>query len=223
MKSPFKMTPGRGNMPKTGRGISAALMSKSPMYQSEVGDIEYTGQGRMNVKKAQDRIKANPEKTAEYDSAMGLTRNPATNELSGNKYEKRYLTGVEGQNDRIVDGAGKVIAESKGTSPKSKELLKKEYERNKTYTESRRSDNSEGLNALQGSTKVDKLNDKQKKLLINTTNAKVSPANQMVKKSPMKQVSKITVKKTTAVPADKKPKASKTPINQMSKLKKKSC
>ena len=35
MNSPFKMKPGRGNMPKTGRGIPPTLMNCSPMKQME--------------------------------------------------------------------------------------------------------------------------------------------------------------------------------------------
>lgn len=35
MNSPFKMKPGRGNMPKTGNGIPPVLMSCSPMKQNE--------------------------------------------------------------------------------------------------------------------------------------------------------------------------------------------
>jgi hypothetical protein len=181
MKSPFKMTPGRGNMPKTGRGIPPTLMSKSPMYQAE--EVEYTGQGRMAVKKAQDRIKNEPEKTAEYDSAMGLVRNPATNELSGKPYEKKYLPGGEGQNDRIIDGAGRVVSESKGTHPDARKKLKAEFDRLKLITESQRRDNSEGLNAFQGNTKPENLNEKQKQSMLNSTRVKVSesPAQQTKK------------------------------------------
>jgi hypothetical protein len=35
MNSPFKMKPGRGNMPKTGNGIPPTLMSCSPMKQEK--------------------------------------------------------------------------------------------------------------------------------------------------------------------------------------------
>lgn len=199
------MTPGRGNMPKTGRGISPTLMSKSPMYQT--GEVEYTGQGRMKVKETQARIKKDPKKTAEYDTAMGLTRNPATNELKANAYEKKYLPGGEGQADRIIDGAGKLVSESKGSSPGARKKLKAEFDRAKLITDTQRSENAEGLNAFQGNTKPENLNEKQKKSMLNSTRVKLS-------ESPAKQVSKGAFKKTTVVPADKKPKASKTPMKQ---------
>jgi hypothetical protein len=48
MNSPFKMKPGRGNMPKTGNGIPPTLMSCSPMKQTDP---------KSNITKAQAREK----------------------------------------------------------------------------------------------------------------------------------------------------------------------
>jgi len=197
----YKQTPGRGNGKKTGAGISPMLMSGSAMYQ--IGDVEYTGQGRMKVKETQARIKKDPKKTAEYDSNMGLTRNPATNELSGKPYEKKYIPGQnELVRDKIVDGAGKLVSES-GKGPAAKREFKKQYDRLKSITESQRKDSSEGLNAFQGNTKPENLNERQKKSMINSTRAKLieTPAKQMSKlkssKSPAKQVSKMPAEKAS--------------------------
>jgi hypothetical protein len=181
----YKQTPGRGNGKKTGAGISPMLMSGSAMYQ--IGDVEYTGQGRMKVKETQARIKKDPKKTAEYDSSMGLTRNPATNELSGKPYEKKYIPGQnELVRDKIVDGAGKLVSES-GKGPAAKREFKKQYDRLKSITESQRKDSSEGLNAFQGNTKPENLNERQKKSMINSTRAKLI-------ETPAKQVSKMPAK-----------------------------
>jgi hypothetical protein len=205
MKTPFKMTPGRGNMPKTGRGISPTLMSKSPMYQT--GDVEKTGYGMMKEKESRAKVKADPAGYAKRDKEAGMTRNFATNELKPNAYEKKYLPGGEGQNDRIIDGAGKVIAESKGTHPNARKKLKAEYDRAKLITDTQRSNKTEVLNAFGGGTPTEKLSEKQKQALINATRAKVS-------ETPAKQMSKGAFKKPAMTSTTAKPKASKTPMKQ---------
>lgn len=205
MKSPFKMTPGRGNMPKTGRGISPALMSKSPMYQ--IGDVEKTGYGMMKEKEGKAKVKADPKGQAMRDKEGGMTRNFATNELKANAYEKKYLAGGEGQADRIIDGAGKVISESKGTHPNARKKLKAEFDRAKLITDTQRANKTEVLNAFGGGTPTEKLSDKQKQALINSTRAKLSEA-------PAKQMSKGAFKKPAMTSTASKPKASKTPIKQ---------
>ena len=54
MKSPFKMKPGRGNMPKTGKDIP--LNMKSPMYMGGPGDKD---------KKSKEKAKYEPAKVGE--------------------------------------------------------------------------------------------------------------------------------------------------------------
>ena len=51
MSSPFKMKPGRGNMPKTGRGISPTLMSKSPMKQKDPKTRMTKGEAQEEINK----------------------------------------------------------------------------------------------------------------------------------------------------------------------------
>ena len=220
MKSPFKMTPGRGNMPKTGRGIAPTLMNCSPMKQATTSGVELTGFGRMKQKESQAKVNANPKAQAERDAKMGIKRNFATNELTPVVTDHKF--NVAGSFAREIDAEGNLVKEVKlglggAKSPQALELKKKVEQRNAS-TRSDRSNTAEVLNAFGGGTPTEKLSEKQKQMLINSTRAKVSPANQMKKKSPMKQVSKITVKKTTVVPADKKPKASKTPMKQVSKM-----
>lgn len=211
MKSPFKMTPGRGNMPKTGRGISPTLMSKSPMKQT--GEVEKTDYGMMKEKESKAKVKADPKAQAMRDKEGGMTRNFATNELKANAYEKKYLAGGEGQADRIIDGAGKVISESKGTHPNARKKLKAEFDRAKLITDTERANKTEVLNAFGGGTPTEKLSEKQKQALINSTRAKVS-------ESPAKQLSKGATKKiSTTVMEDKRvaPKAAKKSPVKMKK------
>jgi hypothetical protein len=226
----YKQTPGRGNGKKTGAGISPMLMSGSAMYQT--GDVEKTGYGMMKEKENKAKVNADPKAQAERDAKMGIKRNFATNELTPLITDHKF--DIVGSFAREIDTKGNVVKEVKlglggAQSPQALELKKKVEQRNAS-TRSDRSNTAEVLNAFGGGTPTEKLSEKQKQALINSTRAKVSPANQMTKKSPMKQASKITVKKTMVVPADKKPKPAKTPMKQMSKvspvakqMKKKSC
>jgi len=220
MKSPFKMTPGRGNMPKTGRGISPALMSKSPMYQT--GDVEKTGYGMMKEKENKAKVNANPKAQAERDAKMGIKRNFATNELTPVVTEHKF--DVAGSFAREIDTKGNVVKEVKlglgGADSPSARKLKKEVEQKNSRTKEQRSNTSEVLNAFGGGTPTEKLSEKQKQSLINSTRAKAT-------ETPAKQLAKSATKKISAtVMEDKRvaPKAAKkSPMKQMSKLKKKSC
>jgi hypothetical protein len=220
MKSPFKMTPGRGNMPKTGRGISPTLMSKSPMKQT--GDVEKTGYGMMKEKENKAKVNANPKAQAERDAKMGVKRNFATNELTPVVTNHKF--DVAGSFAREIDTKGNVVKEVKlglgGVDSPSARKLKKEVEQKNSRTKEQRSNTSEVLNAFGGGTPTEKLSEKQKQSLINSARAKAS-------ESPAKQLSKAATKKISAtVMKDEKvaPKAAKkSPMKQMSKLKKKSC
>ena len=218
MKSPFKMTPGRGNMPKTGRGISPTLMSKSPMYQ----EIEKTGYGMMKEKENKAKVNANPQAQAERDTKMGVKRNFATNELTPLVTDHKF--DVAGSFAREIDTKGNVVKAVKlglggAQSPQALELKKKVEQRNSS-TRADRSNTAEVLNAFGGGTPTEKLSEKQKQSLINSTRAKVV-------ETPAKQLAKSATKKISAtVMEDKRvaPKAAKkSPMKQMSKLKKKSC
>jgi hypothetical protein len=150
MNSPFKMKPGRGNMPKTGRGIPPTLMSESPMKQmGETPDLTMKGAGL--AKKMQENLNK-----SDYASSQGLSKDAASGILTGNQYEKKYEVGGAGQRDRILDSAGKVIAEAKETNAVKgmrNENLYKQYEREKKNTESRRANNANTLNVFSGNKK----------------------------------------------------------------------
>jgi hypothetical protein len=194
MKTPFKMTPGRGNMPKTGRGVAPTLMSKSPMYQ------ELTAQGLKSQKKVKANIANEAKKQVTSTPTLpgsGVKVNSATGEATAKAYEKKYVEGGEGQAARIIGGDGKVVSSSTGSTPNAKEKLKAEFNKLKTSTESSRKENASKIEVFGGAKR--KLTAAEEKMQANLTNTK-SPAKQMVK------------------PASKK-----VPMKQMSKLKKKSC
>jgi hypothetical protein len=218
MKSPFKMTPGRGNMPKTGRGIAPTLMNCSPMKQATTSGVELTGFGRMKQKESQARVKADTKGQAERDLAGGLKRNFATNELTPIVTEHKF--DVAGSFAREIDTKGNVVKEVKlglggAESPQALALKKKVEQRNAT-TKSQRAHKAEVLNAFGGGTPTEKLSEKQKQMLINSARAKVS-------ESPAKQLTKGATKKISAtVMKDEKvaPKAAKkSPMKQMKKKK----
>ena len=150
MNSPFKMKPGRGNMPKTGRGVTPTLMSCSPVKQMEETP-DLTMKGSNLAKKMQENL-ANPD----YASSQGLSKDAASGILTANQYEKKYEVGGAGQRDRIIGGDGMVIAEAKETNAGKgmrNEKLYQQYEREKKNTESRRIKNANTLNVFSGNKK----------------------------------------------------------------------
>lgn len=191
MKSPFKMTPGRGNMPKTGRGIAPTLMSKSPMYQEE---NELTAQGLKSQKKVKANIANESKKQGTSTPTLpgsGVKVNSATGEATAKVYEKKYVEGGAGQAARIIGGDGKVVSSSTGSTPNAKEKLKAEFNKLKESTESSRKENASKIEVFGGAKR--KLTAAEEKMQANLTNTK-SPAKQMVKpmakKMPMKQMKK---------------------------------
>ena len=192
MKTPFKMTPGRGNMPKTGRGIAPTLMSKSPMYQ------ELTAQGLKNQKKVKENISKEASKQGTSAPTLpntGVKVNAATGEAMAKKYEKKYVEGGTGQSARIVGGDGKVVGSSKGSTPNAKAKLKAEFDKAKMSTEDSRKENASKIEVFGGAKR--KLTAAEERMQANLTNTK-SPAKQMAKpvskNIPMKQMSKLKKK-----------------------------
>jgi hypothetical protein len=191
MKSPFKMTPGRGDLPKTGRGINPALMGKSPMKQT---DIELTksydeGKRKAEVARAKPEVKKNVEKT------LGVTINAATGETVAKKRENRVIK--SGTNYREVNSEGKVVKEvranpNSSTGGRAAEALKKEVENKNTDTNTRRKSNAELINTIGGGTPADRLDEKGKQTLVNMRKAVVvpSPAKQKVTKKPPTKMKK---------------------------------
>jgi hypothetical protein len=221
MKSPFKMTPGRGNMPKTGRGISPTLMSKSPMKQT---DIELNASYSKGVKKAEDAFK-DKKIVASAEKDLGVKYNPATREATARK-DSAHKFNIAGSYAREIDSAGKVVKEVKvnpnagPSGGNAAEALKKSIENRNADISSRRAKNAKVVNTFGGGTKADKLDEEGKQMLVKAGRATAIS-------SPAKQLSKAATKKISAtVMEDKKvaPKAAKkSPMKQMSKLKKKSC
>jgi len=146
----YKQSPGRQMMPKTGRGIPPTLMCGSPAKQTS-GTPDLTMKGSNLAKKMDENLNK-----PDYASSQGLTKDAASGILTANNYEKRYVSGGAGQRDRILDGAGKVIAEAKETNAVKgmrNENLYKQYEREKKNTESRRANNANTLNVFSGNKK----------------------------------------------------------------------
>ena len=188
MKSPFKMTPGRGNMPKTGRGIAPTLMNCSPMKQ------ELTAQGLKSQKKVKENISKEASKQGTSAPTLpntGVKVNAATGEAMAKPYEKKYVEGGAGQAARIIGGDGKVVGSSTGSTPNAKAKLKAEFDKLKMSTESSREENASKIEVFGGAKR--KLTAAEEKMQANLTNTK-SPAKQMVKpmakKMPMKQMKK---------------------------------
>jgi hypothetical protein len=205
----YKQTPGRGNGKKTGAGISPMLMSGSAMYQT--GPVEKTGYGMMKEKEGRAKVAADPKSQAERDAKMGIKRNFATNELTPVITDHKF--DVAGSFAREIDTKGSVVKEVTlglgGADSPSARKLKAEVEKRNSRLRENRSNTAEVLNAFGGGTPTEKLSEKQKQALINSTRAKVSPANQM---------SKGAFKKPATTSTTAKPKASKTPMKQMSKV-----
>lgn len=98
MNSPFKMKPGRGNMPKTGSGIPPALMTCSPMKQEPKKKNPVTGNqtpaytpgelgGSFDWNQS-NRTTYNPNSPNFNPKLVGATFNPSTGNWDANKVEK---------------------------------------------------------------------------------------------------------------------------------------
>ena len=183
MNSPFKMKPGRGNMPKTGKGIPPVLMSGSPMYQETPKkgnksvpntEIELTMDYDRGKRLMAEARKA-PGKIQDLRKTQGIEVDAATGAAKSAKYEKKYVQGGRGQKDRIIGGDGKVIAEAKATNffkgEKNKDLYK-EFQRDSTNTMNSRNRNEMHYNITGGAKSTNKANEKEKELLIKLGKAK---------------------------------------------------
>jgi hypothetical protein len=198
----YTQSPGRPPFPQTGRGISPTMMScgsamkqvKTPTKPPTVTDIELNKSYTDGVTKSKTIAAADPEAQKIRDASMGMTRNFATNEVTANAYEKKYIVGQNDLvKDKIVDGSGKLVSES-GSGPAAKREFLKAYERLKLITDSQRAGNVKTINTLGGGTPADNLDEEQKLKLTNMGRATVvnngpkqmkkvsAPAKQMKKK-----------------------------------------
>lgn len=76
MNSPFKMKPGRGNMPKTGNGIPPTLMCGSPMKQTD----PKTG---MTKEKAREKIEKTFSENSRRVAAEAMAKSDSTAAAKG--------------------------------------------------------------------------------------------------------------------------------------------
>lgn len=168
MNSPFKMKPGRGDMPKTGNGIPPTLMSCSPMKQET--EIELTrkfDEGKKKMEKARNT----PGKIADIESTQGIKVDPRSGGAMVKSYEKKYIPGdmAKGVRAKIISGGGELIKEAKlGEDSK----LKKEFERAKAFTSKARETNASQYNITSGAKSTNKATEKEKQMLINIGKAK---------------------------------------------------
>jgi hypothetical protein len=174
MKSPFKMTPGRGNMPKTGNGIPPTLMSCSPMKQEKPKkpetNIELTDRYSAGKEKMAKAINT-PGKIADIEATQGIKVDAPTGAATAKSYEKKYIPGdmAKGIRAKIVSGAGELVKEAKlGEDAK----LKKEFERAKAFTSKAREANKTQYNITSGAKSTNKATEKEKQILINLGKAK---------------------------------------------------
>jgi hypothetical protein len=168
MKSPFKMMPGRGNMPKTGRGLAPTLMCGSPMKQET--EIELTRKFDEGKKKMAAARKT-PGKIADIESTQGIKVDTRTGGASVKSYEKKYIPGdmKKGVRAKIISGEGKLVKEAKlGEDDK----LKKEFERAKTFTAKTRGTNASQYNITSGAKSTNKATEREKQMLVNIGKAK---------------------------------------------------
>ena len=167
MNSPFKMKPGRGNMPKTGRGIPPTLMNCSPMKQ-EVSDIELTERFDAQKKKYAEARNA-PGKIEDLAKTQGIKVDAATGGATALPYGQKYIPGAQGVRAKIVDEAGKLVKEARVGRDNE---LKAEYDKMKKFTESRRESNTAKYNIGSGFTSTNEATKEQKEFLLNTGKAK---------------------------------------------------
>lgn len=166
MKSPFKMKPGRGNMPKTGKGISPTLMSYSPMKQNTT-ELELTAEYNRGKKKIADARNV-PGHIGDLKSAQGINIDAASGFATAAEYGKKYIQGGRGQRDRIIGGDGQVVAEAKKTNFFKGERnadLYKQHQQDSTSTMRSRNKNTMQYNITSGSKSPNDATETEKELL----------------------------------------------------------
>ena len=154
MNTPFKMKPGRGNMPKTGNGLP------SPLRQDK--GIELTERYTKGVEKYQkNRAQGKTPSGMKVDAQTGV----ATPNLPMHKVVK------SGTFVRELDSKGGVVREEQQDSRGNTSFYANVEKRNKEVT-SRQTANANLYNAFGGGTSPDKLSESQKQSLVSTSKAK---------------------------------------------------
>jgi hypothetical protein len=154
MNTPFKMKPGRGNMPKTGNGLP------TPLRQDK--GIELTEKYTKGVKKYEEnRLEGKTPSGMKVDPVSGFS----TPNLPMHKVVK------SGNYVREVDSKGNVVKEEKMDSRGNEKFYKSVENRNADVTR-RQTANASLYNAFGGGTSPDKLSESQKQSLVSTSKAK---------------------------------------------------
>jgi hypothetical protein len=168
MNTPFKMKPGRGNMPKTGNGLP------TPLRQDHGGDIELTKKYTEGVEKyKENREKGNTPSGMKVDAVSGFS----TPNLPMHTVVK------SGTKVRELDSKGNVVREEQQDSRGNMSFYANVDKRNREVT-SRQTRNANLYNAFGGGTSPDKLSEEQKRSLIATS--KATPVKQKMKMAPAK-------------------------------------
>lgn len=155
----YKQKQGRGNMPKTGRNISPALMCKSPMKQTE--EPELTEQGTKSRKKALESIS---EVASNKNNSQGILVDPLTGMAYPKPYKKRFVGGrAESSNKKVPTGkrenamvineSGRMVESADKAKGKSNEALYKKFQKDSTSTMNARTRNARFFNLQTGKAK----------------------------------------------------------------------
>jgi hypothetical protein len=141
----FTQKPGRQSFPKTGHGIP------SPLLQQKTA----TTDAYIATRKADNRYsKKELESSKNLASGAagtglipGTSISSTTGQSTANAYEKKLVTQPSGDTF-MVDGSGKTIKSAKYNPHGNKdvEALKKEYDKQKAFTEDSRTANAKSQN-----------------------------------------------------------------------------
>ncbi len=158
MNTPFKMKPGRGNMPKTGNGLPTPLRQDNGIELTE----RYT-KGVKTLKK----------KREEGNTDTGLNIDKTTGFATAKPYEKSFVTNKATKGASIMGGDNKTMATASSYGQgREVENLRKKFVSDSTSTMNRRNRSAELYNATSGGTKPENLSSGQVSSLVKLNKAK---------------------------------------------------
>ena len=151
MNTPFKMKPGRGNMPKTGNGLPSPLRQES---------IELTKKYTTGRKKYEEqRNKGNVDSYLNVDATTGVAK--------AKPYEKKFVTNPTTKGASIIGGNNKTVATATSYGGgKEVKTLRAKFVKDSTNTMSDRNRKAEFYNANSGGTNPNNLNERQTRALV---------------------------------------------------------
>ena len=158
MNTPFKMKPGRGNMPKTGNGLPSPLRQDNGIELTE----RYT-KGVKTLKK----------KREEGNTDTGLNIDKKTGFATAKPYEKSFVTNKATKGASIMSGDNKTMATASSYGQgREVEKLRREFTSDSASTMNRRNRSAELYNATSGGTKPSNLSSGQISSLVKLNKAK---------------------------------------------------